>query len=57
MAGELRNGLIDGKPAKARQFYNPRLAGLAWNQRNASSLRKEYKSSVAVGKTTLEIPV
>ena len=57
IAGELRDGLIAGKPAKSRQFYNPRLAAQAWNQRNSTAkLRKDNKNNVVVDTTTLEIP-
>ena len=57
IAGELRDGLIAGKPAKARQFYNPRLAAAAWNQRHSSAkLRKENQKNILVSTATLEIP-
>lgn len=57
IAGELRNALIEGKPAKARQFYNSRLAAAAWNQRNSSvKLRKEHQKTIPLSTTTLEIP-
>ena len=55
--GELRDNLLVAPPAKSRQFYKPRLAGLAWNQRNNETLRKDYQRVVAVKGTSLEIPV
>ena len=57
VAGELRDNLLVGRPAKARQFYNPRLAGLAWNQRNSDKLKKDYQRVVSVEGTSLEVPV
>lgn len=58
IAGELRDGLIAGRPAKSRQFYNPRLAGQAWNQRaSESKLRKDTTRIIKVEGTTMEIPV
>ena len=57
IAGELRDGLIAGRPLKAKQYYNPRLAALAWNQRNATGkLRKDNSRVIHLAGTTLEIP-
>ena len=56
IAGELRNALIEGKPAKSSQFYAPRLAGHAWNQRDGERLRKENKHILRVEGTQLVIP-
>ena len=57
VAGELRDGLIEGKaPPKAGQFFNPRLAAAAWNQRGNGKIKREYKRDIKVEGTTLEIP-
>ena len=59
VAGELRDSLIKGKaPAKAGQFFNPRLVAAAWNQRGKvnGKVKREYKRDIKVDGTTLEIP-
>lgn len=56
--GELRDGLIAGRPVQSKQFYNPRLAALAWNQRNTSGkLRKDKVRVIPLEGTALEVPV
>ena len=57
VAGDLRDSLLVGRPAKARQLYNPRLAALAWNQRNGLRVKKDNSKVVTVEGTTLAIPV
>ena len=57
VAGVLRDGLIEGKaPPKAGQFFNPRLAAAAWNQRGKGKIKRGYKRDIKVEGTTLEIP-
>ena len=58
IAGQLRDTLIEGKPTKASQYYNARLAAHAWNQRKSDQkLRRDNNKVLQVESTTLEIPV
>ena len=56
VAGELRDGLIEGKSVKAGMYFVPRLAAAAWNQRDAAKLKREYRKDIAVEATMLVIP-
>ena len=59
----LRNALLAGRQPKASQFHNPRVAGLAWNKRDAvwtdqsrPPFQLPKRGSINVQGTTLEIP-
>ena len=57
IAGELRNSLIQGPPARASAFFTARLAAHAWNQRKSNGkMRRENQQSLPLQNTSLVIP-
>ena len=58
VAGELKDALIEGRPAKSSANYIPRLAAHAWNQRDSNRrIRREHRRPLRVEHTLCVIAV
>ena len=58
VAGELKDVLIEGRPAKSSVNYIPRLAAHAWNQRDSNKrIRREHRRPLRAEHTVFVIPV